>query len=191
MNTPYSIDNQAFSDRAHCLAREAIYPSLFDAAADALTFDDVTGVEAERNKVLDGEMAVDKIVNVTVHGLGAPLIFTVQERFRRPDAARFRDITITEWNNNSNKPSELYKIRAWLFLYGYYDADCNHFVGETVVVNVPALWLRLATNQIEYASGRNPRSNQRFITVSFDALREYGLVEWRQIWPRRQIVALF
>lgn len=185
MITPYSRTNQSFSDEAHTAAQRLIYPRLFETTIERLSFDDVTGLTEARNKVLDGEMAVDKIVNVTVHGLQAPLVFTVQERFRRASAARFEDITITEWNCNSNLPSELYKIKAGLFLYGYYDDQRERFVGTTVVISVPSLLLRLASHTIDWRAEINPRSNQRFITIPFTALEEYGTVEMRIVWPLR------
>jgi hypothetical protein len=64
---------------------------------------------------------------VTTHGLRAPLGFTIQERFRRPRYAEFQDLTLTEWNGNSNLPSELYKIRAGMFLYGYYSEEDRRY----------------------------------------------------------------
>lgn len=185
MITPFSNVNQTFSDAAHEKARAEIYPRLFDLPIDRLSFDDVTGLAIERNKVLDGEMAVDKIVNVTVHGLKAPIVFTVQERFRRADKAKYQDITITEWNCNSNLPSELYKIKAGLFLYGYYDDTRDRFTGTTVVISVPSLLLRMASHSFDWEVRINPRSNQRFITIPFTALEEYGTVEMRIVWPLR------
>lgn len=184
MMTPYSATNQTFSDRAHALAQRVIYPQLFEVDRACLSFDDVTGMTVERNRVLDGEMAVDKIVNVTIHGLQAPLVFTVQERFRRPDKAKFQDITITEWNLNSGLPSELYKIRAGLFLYGYYDERHDRFIDQTVVVNVPSLLMRIAARRVAWQEGRNPRSNQRFLTFPFTVLEECGTVELRLAWPK-------
>lgn len=181
-HTPYSNGNQQFSDRAHELAQAAIYPKLFGVDPACLTFDDVTGMTQERNRILDGEMAVDKIVNVSVRGLGAPLVFTVQERFRRISAERFRDITITEWNCNSNRPSELYKIKAGLFLYGYYNDTTDRFIGQSLVVNMPALLIRIAANRIYHERAVNPRSNQRFITIPFESLDELGIIEYRCFW---------
>lgn len=183
MITPFSSTNQDFSDAAHAKARTEIYPRLFDLPIAQLSFDDVTGLAIDRNKILDGEMAVDKIVNVTVHGLQSPIVFTVQERFRRANKAGYEDITITEWNCNSNLPSELYKIKAGLFLYAYYDDRKDAFVGQTIVVSVPSLLLRLASRSIKWCVETNPRSNQRFITIPFTALEEYGTVEMRIVWP--------
>ena len=180
--TPHCAINQAFSDRAHSIAQLMVYPSLFSVESHQLAFDDVTGIDIERNRVLDGEMAIDKIIRVTVNTLHAPLVFTVQERFRRSDKMRWRDITLTEWNNNSNRPSELYKIKAGLFVYGYYDEYKDRLVGETLVVNVPALLIRLASKRIKYETKLNPRSNQTFITIPFSSLDEYGLIEDRYIW---------
>lgn len=178
MKTPYSLANAHFSNRAHEIAREKVYPALFGVSRAQLTFDaDTLLADSERGRVLDGQMAVDRIVRVKVLKLRQPLVFTVQERFRRPKWAHKRDITITEWNHATNQPSELYKLEANLFVYGYFDEQAATFV-EVVAVNTAALLQAIAANTAPYTFGKNPRSNQSFLALTFDMLAARGLLAY-------------
>jgi hypothetical protein len=69
MRTTFEAANQEFSNKAHMLARTDIYPLLFNLPLDRIEFESVTGLDTPRHQILDGEMAVDRIVNVTTHGL--------------------------------------------------------------------------------------------------------------------------
>lgn len=174
MKTPYSIDNANFSQSAHMAARQCIYPAIFP-NADTLTFEDTLLEMSDRARLLDGEMAIDRIVKVSVSSLHMPLTFTFQERFRKPQYANYRDITITEWNNKTNRPSELYKIEADYFLYGYFNPTNTNFV-DWIVVNVPALKMAIANDGIRYSWNENPRSLQRFACFSFSGLADARLI---------------
>lgn len=178
LSTPFSRVNADFSTLAHRQACELVYPRFFDVALNQLSVEDVTGV----NNALDTELGVDRVIQVTTQSLHRPLTFTVQERFRRPQYKKYRDITLTEWNHNSDLPSELYKIHADYFLYAYFDEDAGRFVGETVIVNVPSLKRRLGAAQIEWGRQENPRSNQVFMSLTFDELRRVGVCDWRYNW---------
>ncbi len=133
--------------------------------------------QGEMGKILDGEMGVDRIVNVTTKSLLAPIVFTVQERFRRPQFAKYQDLTITEWNHVSGMPSELYKINAGLFLYGYYDMNRKVFV-DAICVTVPDLLLAIVTDEIKYEKRRN-KKQQTFFTFKFEDLIDVGVVCYR------------
>lgn len=178
MKTPYSLANAHFSNKAHEIAREKVYPALFGVSRAQLVFDkDTLLADSERGRVLDGQMAVDRIVRVKVMKLRQPLAFTVQERFRRPKWAHKRDVTITEWNHSTNQPSELYKLEANLFVYGYFDEQTGAFI-EVVAVNTAALLQAIAANTVPYTFGKNPRSNQSFLALTFDALASHGLLAY-------------
>lgn len=176
-STPYSKNNKAFSDEAHMAARTLIYPRLFKTDATNITYEQQGEITTERWGALDGDMSIDRIVKVTVGRLRQPLTFTVQERFRNTWYSHKEDITITEWNNNSNRPSELYKIQANLFLYAYY--GMGTFV-DSICVNVTDLLMALVQKTIEFGVRPNTRSNQTFLTLGFDALHKAGLVVYRQ-----------
>jgi hypothetical protein len=178
MYTIYEPNNGRFSDRAHEAAKRLIYPDIFQCEPNDLKFESTLLNTSEKNRILDGEMAVDRIVSVNVAQLRVPLSVTVQERFRRPNYGRiYHDITITEWNNASNLPSELYKIKSGLFLYGYYNDQTNTF-SDAIAFSVFDLQLKLITREISYARNTNKKA-QDFICIDFDELTRLGLVRYR------------
>ena len=178
MRTPHSSDNADFSNSAHLAAQSLIYPQVFGVPQDNLTFEDTLLDMNKRGQVLDGEMAIDRIVKVTAKtGLMQPITFTIQERFRRPRFAGFKDLTITEWNHNSGLPSELYKITANFFVYGYFDGA--EFV-DFIAADVPLMLLKICNAQLSLKREKNTRRNQSFITVTFaDLQRSDCLVYWQ------------
>lgn len=185
--TPFSSDNKAHSDAAHLAARLQIYPALFKTDAANIDYEDQGAIETPRWGALDGDMSIDRIVKVSVKGLRQPLIFTVQERFRRPDSAWRQDITVTEWNPRSNLPSELYKISANFFLYGYFDKDKDRFV-DAICVNVPDLLLSIVSQSVKYDRKTNPRTQQPFLCFKFADLHEASMVIYRMRETQAKII---
>lgn len=177
MYTPYSPQNQSFSDAAHEAAQSRVYPALLDCDRSLLSFESSSVGDGGEKAILDGQMAVDRIVSVTVSGLRGPIEHMIQERFRRPEYARFRDITITEWNHASNQKSELYKLKAGVFLYGYFHENEGSF-GEVIAVNTSALLMAIGRGSVRYTKEVNRRSLQSFLCLKFDALHDAGLVAW-------------
>jgi hypothetical protein len=175
--TLYQVENAKFSNIAHKAARNQIYPLIFKTTN--LEFEDTLLAMGERERILDGEMGVDRIVKVSVKTLHAPLIFTVQERFRRPEFAKYKDLTITEWNNASNLPSELYKINAGIFLYGYFDENSDRFL-DAIAINVTDLLLVITRQKIKFDFQMN-KKQQSFFAFSFDDLKSSGVVVYRMV----------
>lgn len=175
--TLYEKDNADFSNRAHMRARDVLYPRIFNARRERLAFEDTLLAQSERAAILDGEMGVDRIVRVTVRNLPAPLVFTVQERFRRPEFAKYQDLTVTEWNHASNLPSELYKINAGLFLYGYFDERTSVFV-DAIAIGVTDMLLAIATRRLRYDRRWN-KKRQTFLALRFDDMERAGIVRFR------------
>lgn len=175
--TLYEQDNADFSNRAHMRARDVLYPRIFNVRRERLEFEDTLLAQSERAAILDGEMGVDRIVRVTVQSLPAPLVFTVQERFRRPEFARYQDLTVTEWNHASNLPSELYKINAGLFVYGYFD-ECSGRFPDAIVIGVTEMLLALAQGRLRYDRRWN-KKRQTFLTLRFDDMERAGIVRFR------------
>ena len=165
--TPYSTANASFSNLAHQAARECVYPHIFPKST--IEFTDTLLGTSERNRILDGEMGVDRIVHVETPPLKMPLDYMIQERFRDPKYQKYHDITITEWNERTNLPSELYKIKAGIFLYGYYDRYLNSFP-EVIAINTTDLLYCISTDQIRFTRRNNPRSDQSFVTFKFEDL---------------------
>jgi len=175
--TRYDKDRQAFSDKGHVKAQTMVYPELFSVRPEQLDF---TVIDEEEQKKQDYTYGIDRTVKVEVARLKDKLSFTAQERFRHPKFIDYQDVTITEWNNNSNLPSELYKIHADLFVYGYYDPVTDNLI-EAIVFHVSPFKMMLAQGKINYFRGCNQK-NQSFITVKFDALKKSGLVVFHRRW---------
>lgn len=174
--TPYSDDNQKFTDKAHSLAQSEIYPLIF--GGSTLSFEPLP---IEQARTLDADMGTDRHVKVLVHRLHSPYSVLVQERFRRMKYAPSQDITVTEWNHASNLPGELYKIKAELFLYGYYD-DCFDQFGEAIACSMLTLKVKIAQNSIPFSSQINRRSNQTFFCFRFNDLEKHHIAVFRKKW---------
>src|SRR5260221_14162635 len=97
--TPYSQRLQAFSNKGHLCARKTIYPLIFPNSQ--LQF---IPLPEEQARTLDADMGVDRHFLVKVQSLREAFSVLVQERFRDKRWFDKRDITITEWNNNSDLP---------------------------------------------------------------------------------------
>jgi hypothetical protein len=183
--TIYECDNASFSNRAHKAARSKLYPQIFNVPASSLEFEDTLLGMNDRAQILDGEMGVDRIVRVSIRHLRAPLVFTVQERFRRPAFAKYKDLTVTEWNHASNLPSELYKINAGLFVYGYYDELQDVFT-DAIAISVTDLLLAISRNRVNYHTERN-RKEQTFLAFDFKSLESAGVIRY---WLDKEINTL-
>ena len=175
--TRYDRERQAFSDKGHLKAQSMVYPELFNVGRDKLDF---TVIDEEEQKKQDYTYGIDRTVKVEVLRLKDKLSFTAQERFRHPKFIDYQDVTITEWNNNSNLPSELYKIHADLFVYGYYDLPSDSLI-EAIAFHVSPFKMRLAQGKVDYLRGSNDK-NQSFIKVKFEALKKSGLVVFHRRW---------
>ena len=179
--TLYEQDNADYSNRAHMRARDVLYPRIFNVRRERLQFEDTLLTQNDRARILDGEMGVDRIVRVTVHNLHAPLMFTVQERFRRPEFAKYQDMTVTEWNYASNSPSELYKINAGLFVYGYFDERSGMFL-DAIVISVTDMLLALVQGRLRYDRRMN-KKQQSFLALRFEDMEKAGIVRY---WLARE-----
>lgn len=173
--TPYSEDNQEFSDIAHMSARLSIYPKLFKCDGSAISYESANVADGGRSAILDGEMGIDKIVNVSVETLRAPIVFTVQERFRRIENKRFTDITITEFNHATGRISELYKMTAGVFVYGFFDESTQRFE-RWVAADVNKILYGVVTGGLPYTKKNNPRSEQDFVCIEVADLFSGGCV---------------
>lgn len=168
MKTPYTVENQTFSNKAHNAAKKYIYPRVFK-NPDISIRNTILGT-GEAETILDGQLAIDRIIQIPSKSLNGTIKLTVQERFRKPTHAKFRDIAITEWNNASGLEGELYKLHSNLFVYGYYDDVRDTFI-EIVVVDVPMLLMRIATNTIDYTRTYFEDKRQSAINVKFDDIK--------------------
>lgn len=173
--TLFSTADSTFSLNAHTFAQSQIYAFLWPGKTvtmvDATISREASGLIEGK---LDGEMGIDRIALVSSDGLRLPIKYTIQERFRRESFKRWGDITMTEWNNASNTPSELYKIQADLFVYGYFDSIDGIFK-EFIVVYVPVLKTALSNGLLKFVRRRNNK-NQDFLGISIADLERVGAI---------------
>ena len=177
MQTPYSSENQKFSDNAHVVAQKEIYPVLFPRKMklqSPLQFTSTSLSMGPREKIYDGEKAIDRLIQVHSHYFMRPFSFSVQERFRRVKYEPFQDLTVTLWNDKSSLESEAYKIQAGYFVYGYFDENENTF-RSWVLCNTTQLMYLLTKGKC-FDTQTNHRSDQTFVTVPFDVLRGEGII---------------
>lgn len=165
MKTTFSPERMEYTKRAHTAARVQFYQPMFRDLT--IAFEDTVGTVQDLSYAIDCQLAV------STPGLKAPLRFAVQERWRKPDAMRFGDITITEWNRASGQPSELHKLGAHLFVYGFYDEQLDRIL-LAVAVDVPAVLLALARGDLGYR--RDSRIDQTFLGLGIRDLRRIGAV---------------
>ena len=181
MRSQSEIDNASFSNKAHFAARRQIYPKIFNVSESQLAFEKIVFENSVRDRILDAELGIDCLVRVKVKLFKYPLIFAVQERFRREKYAKYRDITLTEYDLISGLPCEFYNLIAGLFVYGYFNDVQNNF-SEVICVSVPSMFFSIISGDLEVQ--RKVKNNdvrpQSFITISFESLEQTGLVLFRQ-----------
>lgn len=173
MKTRFDDANKEFSDFAHEAACSQVYPHLFKSEVDV----EVTSVamgegDASGSKRLDLRYGVDAIAEADIPELGSTVPMYVQERFRRPKWRDEQDITITRHNHASGEPSELSKIAAQQFIYGYYEPTLDE-IQEAICVNVPVLLRKIADGTLLCGEQQNPKE-QDFLTIGFDQLHKKG-----------------
>lgn len=183
MPTPFDAANKSFTDTAHRAAMRIIYPKLLNCLAEDIEEDLDNFENSERGKLLDGEMAIDYVIKVpspyTTPITGKKLSHYVQERFRRPSFSKFNDVTVTEWNWLTNKPSELYKLRAPMFLYGYYDEIADDFP-QAWALSVAHMMLCMQHGVWGKQRIRNRnKKEQTFLALPIGTLIEKHAVLWR------------
>ncbi len=185
MKTPFDQENAKFSLVGHKLAAKIIYPRMFKVNESQLSYEFTPDIP--KYKVLDSDLGIDKIVRVKIdrEGFKGGIPFSTQERFRRlesiPISLRNRDkidLTITEWNDISNLPSELYKLMADFFVYGIVNDEEDSF-WDAIAIFCRPLKQRLINGDIDYQKGYNPRSSQSFICITFRELLKNKLAIFR------------
>lgn len=168
MKTTFSPERMERTKRAHLAAQQQFYAPMFEHRP--MAFEDTVGT------VRDMEYAIDCQLAVEVPDLRAPLRFSVQERWRGPEFMRYGDITITEWNTASGEPSELHKLGAQLFVYGFYDPETDRIIAG-VALDTQVILRRLATGGLPYT--RRSRIDQSFLAFGLTTLETVGAVVFK------------
>lgn len=166
MKTAFSQERFEFTKRAHLAAQQQFYAHMFPAGVE---FEDTTQTAHDLDYAIDCQLAV------TLPGPNwkAPIRFGVQERFREPKEMHWGDITVTEWNLATNQPSELHKLGAQMFVYGFYDERADRII-YAAAVDVAFMQYALSHGDIEPT--RRSRGDQSFIGLPIGSLRAIGAV---------------
>lgn len=121
----------------------------------------------EESRILDIKYGVD--YRIIVHNLRlGDIPITIQERFRDIKYYNHQDLTIRLETKNG-KSSELSKINADLFIYGYYDINNKKFE-EIFVIDMVLVKLGLARQTLEFTIRKNKGKDSKFIAIKFDDL---------------------
>jgi len=174
MNTPFDDNNKDFTDKAHAAARTQVYPHLFASGGVEIEIENVSVDDSDAHEILDQRLGVDVIIRATPPVFEQSIPIYVQERFRRPEYRHHQDITITKFNNKSDEVSEISKIAAQVFIYGYYEPALDE-IQEAICVNTTVLLRQIIDGGLANGERQNPKE-QDFITISFDELQEAGAV---------------
>lgn len=167
MTTVFSEKRWEFTKSAHHAARSQLYERMWPHGVE---FEDTTKTAHDLDYAIDCQLAV------TVPDLRAPIRISVQERFREPRWMKYGDITVTEWNLDTNEPSEVHKLGAQMFVYGFYDKQSDH-ICLAVAIDVGYLQWALGHGEIVY--GRRNRGDQSFLGFGFRDLERIGAVLYR------------
>ena len=173
MLTPFESINASFSNLAHKAAMRDFYPHLFK--TNDFEFEK-PNVNTFVGRLLDCKMAIDYIAGVNVLEFNAPLIITIQERWRETKYLEEfgPQVTITEWNHLSGERSELHKLCAQIVVYGYYDHTRDKIV-KAVAISAFGLMRALAQGTIPFERRKNPK-DQSFLVFRFDDLNRLALI---------------
>jgi hypothetical protein len=172
VRTTFDPKRMDFTKRAHTAAQTQFYPDMFPGRP--IRYADTVAT------VRDLDYAIDCQLAVTVPDLRAPLHFAVQERWRQPQWENHGDVTVTEWNLASGQPSELHKLGAHLFVYGFYDAPADR-IRLAVAVAVPILLRELACGDppLRYRRGTRGGRDQTFLGFQCRDLESAGAVMFK------------
>ena len=175
---PFTNTLTKFSDAVHTdLIKKQFYEYIFDNKSISVIDTTVTkkGYTKEA-QLLDQNYGVDYRVIVHDPNL-SDIPITIQERFRDISAKKYQDFTLTH-ETPHGKPSELSKINADLFVYGYAKIINNNIIADQIiVVNMPLVKLALANKTfIPNKPQRSSKSGSTFISITFSDLFKIGAV---------------
>lgn len=161
----FTPENDMFTRRAH----EKAYPLVYQQwLPDDYILVDLQGTRADK--------VADKDFEVVAWNpdLDTPIIFGVQERFRRIKYAKYRDITIAAKDHSKDDlDKQITRTAADFIVFGYYD-DGKNELGETVVVNEATLRWLLVTEKVDFDQKTHGSKSVTFVGVPFDDLIEKG-----------------
>ena len=127
-------------------------------------------------QLLDQNYGVDYRIVINDPNLGN-IPVTIQERFRDMSAKKYQDFTLTHKTPNG-RPSELSKINADLFVYGYAETiNGITKANQIIIVDMPLVKLALSNKIfVPHKPKTSSKSGSTFITIPFNDLFKMGAV---------------
>ncbi len=165
-------DDLQFSDRANMIADNE-YRDYFS------QFGLVERIErfppGQERHLLDREFAIDVRVHVSpAEGKLTKIVFTLQEKFRRPSYRQFQDITIEYMQNRFSKElGDWSRLAVEYYAYGYADhSETPSDFLEFYLLDYRRLKELLSTGVIPYKI-KHSSSNASMLTVALEDIRSH------------------
>lgn len=181
--TIYEPAQGRFSDKAHIAAQGQIYRPFFSSMPGAnysqnLHFKSHRVGKNQKDTFLDGSFGIDLTVTTPKPPhLQVGMQWTIQERFRRSEKYKsFNDITVTEFNTCSGLASELSKIQAAFFVYGFFDESTNLFT-DAHIIHMQRLKYLIHQKDIPFGRNVNEKG-QTFLTILVNDLYQKNCIAW-------------
>ena len=153
-----------FSDRANALA-DVQYRDYFSRFGEVLQIERFPC--GHERHLLDREFAIDVRIHIKpLEGKLEKIVFTLQEKFRRPSYQRFQDITIEYLQNRySHELGDWSRLAVELYAYGYVDhSETPGEFKEFYLLDYPLLKQLLVMGVIPYEI-RHSSSRASMLTV--------------------------
>jgi len=148
---------------AHIAALADVYPRVF--GTPRITSVDITPKTSPRAYLYKLRYRGDWGITST----------TVYEKFRSPDYAHYRSITLTHIDENGTLSDQLHDNPAQLTTQGFYNNATGIFAGPLVVVSLPDVIYRIQTGKLPVKLRNRPRSVCTYVEVLIDDLAPYAL----------------
>ena len=100
---------------------------------------------------------------------------TVYEKFRSPEYAHYRSITLTHIDASGAIADQLHENTAQLTVQGFFDQATNRFCGPLIVVSLADVIYRVQTGRIAYKLRNRPRSVCTYIEILIEDLAPFAM----------------
>lgn len=156
----FDEDKYKFSTRASAWADEVLYWPYLRHYFDVMKSIDCGGTQADKRR------GIDKVLWTPKRNL------TVQERFRKPKFAHFRQLTATD-SNKADVEGDFHKLQAQIYAYGYFTG--SDFI-EAILVDAQRLKKLHYAGELPHEKTEYRRKKQTILAWDFDALKDAGLI---------------
>lgn len=175
------MDNYKYSELAHEIAKELIYPQCFRRKFMSFEIQTIRGYAegaTEVEKILDGLFAVDYIVYEKIWFLHEKELIsgqrkrTIQERFVR----EMNDSITISVQTTKGKSGELFKLdQVSVFVYGQYDEENNCITDWIAIEDIQSVVNKVISQEISYTPKTNRKTGTKYISIKIKELDENNI----------------